>query len=106
MLAAGRKNWKTPNLTEAANILLDIDHTGAHRAMADVKVTIALFRLLVDEHGAEPKPDAKAPKKAKKAKIDNGGRASSRAPADTPPSGAGSSDPAAPTSSDDELSPI
>lgn len=48
MKIAGRaKQFKTPKLSEAAKILLGLDHTEkAHGALADVRVTMAIHRHL------------------------------------------------------------
>lgn len=46
-----RTPFKTPSLSEAAKILLGVDHSGAHDALADCDITARLFfRLLADRH--------------------------------------------------------
>lgn len=43
MSKAGFTKFKTPNLGEAVKILLERDHTGAHRAMVDVIATKEIY---------------------------------------------------------------
>jgi len=43
MMAAGRCSYKTPKLTEAARIILGVEHVGAHDALADVRMTARLY---------------------------------------------------------------
>lgn len=62
MMATGRKTFKTPNLTEAAGIMLGAKHEGAHDAGADVRMAARLFFHLV-KLGSGPtiKPPGTAP---------------------------------------------
>jgi len=43
MIATGRYSYKTPKLTEAAKIILGVEHVGAHDALADVRMTARLY---------------------------------------------------------------
>ncbi len=60
MIAARRGDqFKTPKLSEAAKILLGLDHTEkAHRALADVRMTMLIHKHLASTKQAiKPEPD-------------------------------------------------
>lgn len=43
MVAKGMTQFKTPNLGEAVKIILEREHTGAHRALDDVRATAQIY---------------------------------------------------------------
>lgn len=53
MMRAGRNYNKTPNLSEACQILLGRPHDEAHNAMADCLATIDVTRCLRDQFGVD-----------------------------------------------------
>lgn len=54
MVRAGRaKQHKTPNLSQAHEILCGATFDGAHDAMADVLATLNVMRVLRDKHGVD-----------------------------------------------------
>lgn len=53
MMRAGRNYNKTPNLSEACQILLGRPHDKAHDAMADCLATIDVTRCLRDQFGVD-----------------------------------------------------
>lgn len=55
MSAAGRNYPKTPNLTEACQIILGETHEDAHDALADVGKTVTIYRSLVTHGQITPK---------------------------------------------------
>lgn len=55
MMAAGYRKNKPPKLAEACEILLGRRHENAHTAMADVMVTVDLYRYLVGKNAVAPK---------------------------------------------------
>ena len=65
MLASGRNWFKTPNLTEAAKILLGIEHIKAHSAGGDVEVTVKLLRYLAERGLAKPAVRESKPQRPK-----------------------------------------
>jgi DNA polymerase-3 subunit epsilon len=65
MMAAGRRHFKTPNLSEAVSIILGDKHVGAHDAMNDVYATYRLFRLVYHPDAVKPiKPATPKPQSA------------------------------------------
>lgn len=51
MMARGRKTWKTPKLVEAYEALVGIAPQHAHTALGDCRMTAALVRAMVRDHG-------------------------------------------------------
>ena len=56
MMAAGKRWHKTPNLKEAASILLGLDLEDAHDAKADLGATIEIYRLMLHQGLVDWKP--------------------------------------------------
>lgn len=51
MMATGRKNYKTPKLVEAVEILLGEELPEAHDALADMTGTLKLYRFMCERPG-------------------------------------------------------
>ena len=67
MLASGIKRHKTPNLTEAAKIMLGRDLEGAHQALVDVEATADLYWLIDGQRAPDAAPAEEVPTPASQA---------------------------------------